>query len=392
MDDDVVLGAARVDRVPPDGSEADPSPRCTVDSDGQVLFANRAFRRIAGCGAGADLAAMLVDPPRFDDLIRRIATRDGATGVDLALRCPDGSRRWMRTFWTRWRTAGSEVWDLRVFDITSWKHAETERDAARTSLVRAEAMASLGELAAGVTHDVGTPLGIGVTAASHLADQVARLREGFESGRLRKAEMSDFLAAAVEGTRLLVANLLRADELIQSFKTLAADRASGARRTFELKSYLEEVLFSLQPRLKRSSVAIELDCPADVRLDSFPGALSQVVTNLVLNAVVHAFAGRPGTVRIAAETCGERVVLVVADDGAGIPPADLERVFQPFFTTRGAEGGTGLGLHIVRTAVTGLLGGSVEVASAPGEGTRFTIALPLIAPEAAPIDDGATPV
>lgn len=287
-------------------------------------------------------------------------------------------------------------------DITERMAAEAERALAKEraeraladlrtaqeSLVQAETMASLGQLVAGVAHEVNTPLGIGLTAATHIGDRTRDLRARFDQGALKRSDMVDFLDGVLEASRLMVANITRAAELIQSFKRVAVDQSSGDRRRFELRSYIDEVMFSLRPRLKRTTLDVVIDCADDIVLDSYPGALSQVLTNLTINAVIHAYADgtRPGTIRICArplsagERADERVEVRFEDDGAGMPPDTLARVFEPFFTTRRGEGGSGLGLHIVNRTVAHLLGGTVSVASEVGRGTCFTLTLPLTAP------------
>ncbi len=158
------------------------------------------------------------------------------------------------------------------------------------------------------------------------------------------------------------------------------DQASSERRRFDLREYLDEVLLSLGPKLKRTPHKVTLDCPPNLVLDSYPGALAQIVTNLLTNSLLHAFpGGRAGRITLSAARHGEDVRLVYADDGVGIPPEHLGRVFDPFFTTRRGQGGSGLGMHIVYNLVTRMLGGTIDLASPPGEGTRVTVTFPAAA-------------
>ena len=235
-------------------------------------------------------------------------------------------------------------------------------------------MASLGGLVAGIAHEVNTPVGIGVTAASTLRSAAAALRSRFADNIMTRTDLEKFLAVADDGSRMILTSLERAADLVQSFKQVAVDQSSDQRRPFELKAYIEEVLLSLKPKLKTTKHRIELDCPGDIDTVTTPGALSQILTNLVVNSVTHAFdSGKSGLMKIEVRRDGEHVQLKFSDDGHGIPQEHLSRVFDPFFTTRRGQGGTGLGLHIVFNLVHQTLGGTIQVTSVPGSGTTFTI-------------------
>jgi signal transduction histidine kinase len=245
-------------------------------------------------------------------------------------------------------------------------------------LVRQEKLASLGGLVAGIAHEINTPLGICVTATSHVQGELKKWQRDYAAGNFDRARFEAMLAELEVAMRILEKNTRRGAELVQSFKQIAVDQSSGHRRVFDLSDYLDEILLSLRPKLKQFAGTVTVDCPANLHLDSYPGALSQVVTNLVMNALLHAFEGRAaGTVAIRAERSGDDVVLSVSDDGVGMPPADLNRFFDPFFTTRRGSGGTGLGAHIVFNLVTGLLGGAIQARSEPGKGLGVTMRLPL---------------
>ena len=248
---------------------------------------------------------------------------------------------------------------------------------AQMQLVQAEKMASLGALVAGVAHEINTPVGVGVTAASTLQARATELRAAYESEALRRSDLDRFVTLAEESSQIILRNLQRAADLIHSFKHVAVDQSSGERRSFKLRGYIDEILLSLRPKLKRTAHVVEVDCPEDLVVDSYPGAIAQVVTNLVTNSLLHAFdETAAGHIRIAVRRDVEHVELTYSDDGRGIPAEHLPRIFDPFFTTRRGTGGTGLGLHIVYNLVTQRLGGSIQVASEPGKGTRFTLRLP----------------
>ncbi|MDR3417378.1 MAG: HAMP domain-containing sensor histidine kinase [Nevskia sp.] len=249
-------------------------------------------------------------------------------------------------------------------------------------LVQSEKLASLGTLVAGLAHEINTPIGVGVTAASHLQESAGRLASAQTAGTLTRTQLAQFTTDCEAGSKILVNNLQRAAGLVQSFKQVAADQASDERRTIALKSYLQDVLQSLQPQLNKTPHAVQLDCEEDLQIDTVPGALSQVVTNLLLNSLLHAYEpGQRGAIRISVRKGDDWVHLSYADDGRGIPPEHLGRIFEPFFTTRRGQGGTGLGLHIVYNLVHALLRGTIVVGSTGGKGTVFDIRLPLRLPE-----------
>ena len=254
--------------------------------------------------------------------------------------------------------------------------------ATQTSLVEAEKLAALGGLVAGVAHEVNNPVGISLTVASTLARRCDAFAVESETGPIRRSRLSEFIVGNREAAKQLVANLTRAGELIQAFKQVAVDRSHTERRVFDLKQSTEEILSSLRPGLKGTKVRIILDMPEGVLMDSYPGLFGQVLTNLFLNALNHAFPeGRDGAISIVARTSGaDQVHLVFRDDGVGMSDAVQRQAFEPFFTTRRGEGGTGLGLHIVYNLVTRRLGGRIVLSSAPGEGTTFRISMPRVAP------------
>lgn len=270
--------------------------------------------------------------------------------------------------------------ELRHAKIGAEKALQDLREA-QHNLIQAEKMASLGGLVAGIAHEINTPVGIGLTGASTLAVETDKIRKLYQNDDMSQGDFEDYLDIANRSTRLLMSNMERAASLIQSFKQIAVDQASDERRAFDLADYIDEVLTSLHPALHKTGIEVGVDCPSGLEIDGFPGGLSQVLTNLVLNAINHAFEdGRQGKISIAVDLPDESSVRVrVGDDGKGIPPANLGRIFDPFFTTRRTAGGSGLGLHIVYNIVTGTLKGGIDVDSAEGVGTTFSIVFPRIA-------------
>lgn len=255
------------------------------------------------------------------------------------------------------------------------------RDTQR-SLIEAEKLAALGGLVAGVAHEVNNPVGISLTVASSLARRCDSFAEEIKGGQLRRVRLEEFIGGSREAAKQLVSNLERAGDLIQSFKQVAVDRSHEQRRQFDLRQSTSQIVASLRPGLKRAQIELVTEVPEHILLDSYPGAYGQVLTNLVLNAANHGFAdGRRGTIRLVAQRIGEgSVEILFSDDGAGMSEEVQRRAFDPFFTTRRSQGGTGLGLHIVYNIVTRRLGGRITLTSALGRGASFRIILPQVAP------------
>jgi PAS domain S-box-containing protein len=252
----------------------------------------------------------------------------------------------------------------------------------QNSLIEAEKLAALGRLVAGVAHEVNNPVGISLTVASSLERKAALFAAEVARGDLRRSSLNEFLETCRDASSQLVANLNRAAELIQSFKQVAADRNYSDQRSFDLGDLTEQVVMSLRPGLRKHHLSLTVDCEPNLSMNSYPGPYGQVLTNLFLNAVAHAFPnGRPGEVHIEVRGSGkDNVEIIFSDNGCGMSLDVRRRAFDPFFTTRRDQGGTGLGLHIVYSIVTNRLGGRLDLDSKPGEGTRIQIILPRVAP------------
>jgi signal transduction histidine kinase len=256
---------------------------------------------------------------------------------------------------------------------------------AQQSLIAAEKLAALGGLVAGVAHEVNNPIGISLTVASSFARRCEEFAKEVDAGPLRRSRLGEFLEGGRDAANQLVANLQRAGELVQSFKQVAVDRSHADRRPFDLRESTDQIVASLRPVLENSLIALMVDVPAGSMMDSYPGSYGQVLTNLFLNSVVHAFPdGRAGNVIVEARQVRDDVDIFVSDDGVGMSEEIQRRAFDPFFTTRRNEGGTGLGLHIIFNLVTQQLGGRLAFESRLGWGTRFRITLPRVAPGEAP--------
>lgn len=257
---------------------------------------------------------------------------------------------------------------------------------AQDQLVQESKLSSLGALVAGIAHELNTPIGTARMASTTLAELSLNFGQKLASPTgIRKSELNDYLGQVGESVELIERNIVRAANLIQSFKQVAVDRTSSQRRRFNLQQVADEVVLTLQPMLKPTPYQLETRIDPAIHIDGYPGPLGQVLVNLIENALKHGLEGRPhGHIRIAAQMQGKAVLLTVSDDGCGILAEHLPRVFDPFFTTRLGQGGSGLGLNIVFNIVNGLLGGNISADSPPGEGARFSLTLPLQAPQAKP--------
>jgi PAS domain S-box-containing protein len=248
-------------------------------------------------------------------------------------------------------------------------------------LVHSEKLAALGSLVAGIAHELNTPIGNALLASSSLNDFTTRVKADLEKGTIKKSTLENFLNDAASASAITYRNLERASELISSFKQVASDQSSSQRRQFKLRELVNEILLTLQPQTKKRPITIETSIDPSINMDSFPGPLGQVLGNLVINAEIHGFdEGAKGNIWITATAHDNTVAITVRDNGLGIDEAYIGKLFDPFYTTRLGLGGSGLGLHIVHNITTEVLGGTVDVNSKLGEGSEFTVTIPLLAP------------
>ncbi|HYD30032.1 MAG TPA: PAS domain S-box protein [Azospirillaceae bacterium] len=368
-----------------------------MDDDARLLYWNRPLADILGVGetecGDLRLADFLRDRQDMSRIDRQIHSGHVVKSYPIQMARRDGAVRWVLISCqcaNYHDQPGAFAW---FYDVTAWKEAENRLVAAKEEaeqafnalrrvqqdLIQTEKVASLGEIVAGVAHEVNTPIGIALTAITHLEGEAERTRILFDGNRLRKQDFTDFMETLNDTARIVLANLSRAAELMQSFKKVSADRTCDERRAFDLPLYIRDVLFSLGPAIKKAGLRSVVEGEDGVTINGYPGALAQILTNLVMNAIHHAYEpGGGGTLTTAVGVMdGNTVELRFADDGKGIPAQNLARIFDPFFSTRRASGGgTGLGLNIVRTMVTDTLGGTIEVESAPGQGTTFILRFP----------------
>ena len=249
----------------------------------------------------------------------------------------------------------------------------------QTQLFQSEMMAALGGLVAGVAHEINTPLGIGITTSSYLQERTQESLLAFKGQCLSHEALASYFDDANESTQLIEQNLLRAGNLVRSFKRVAVDQTNNEHRTFNLQEYIRETLFSLRPKWKRTRHLVHLQCPDTLLVTGFPGAIAQILTNLIVNSLKHAFPeGSSGSINIDISQKEEWVHMHYRDDGKGISSGEVDRIFEPFYTTARAHGGIGLGMHIVFNLVTQTLGGNIECHSMPEAGVTFKIHFPVV--------------
>jgi PAS domain S-box-containing protein len=253
----------------------------------------------------------------------------------------------------------------------------------QNELIQADKLASLGSLVAGVAHELNTPIGNALMAASSMAQEVSAMQRTLTEGSMKRSAFAHFMGHVAEGAELTLRSLQRAVALISSFKQVAVDQASERRRSFDLAQVLTEVIDTLKPQLKRASAQLRLELEPGIAMESYPGPLGQVIINLFTNALTHGFEDRSqGLITVTAHTLGaDQVQVTVSDDGVGIAPEHLGQIFDPFFTTKLGRGGSGLGLSVSHRIVTKVLGGQISLRSQPGQGARFELTLPIRAPD-----------
>ena len=245
-------------------------------------------------------------------------------------------------------------------------------------LLVSEKMAVLGGLVAGVAHEINTPIGIGVTAASYLESRIQDVAKLYQNDELTQDEYEAFLSGAAEGSQIILRNLKTAADLVHSFKLVAVDQSSEAIREFNVRDYINTILLSLQPELKQTRISIEVDCPANLKMTSYPGDISQIFTNLIMNSIAHGFnqGADAGMIRIEVEPDGNDVVISYKDNGKGISSDIMHKIFDPFFTTNRQAGRSGLGMHIVYNIITQKLKGAINCKDTRSKGVLFVIRTP----------------
>ncbi len=250
---------------------------------------------------------------------------------------------------------------------------------AQDQLIIAEKLASLGELVAGVAHEINTPLGIGLTLNSFLNDSIVQVNDRFVSGKLGKADLNEYLHSSLEASELAIRNLMRAAEIVDTFKQVAVDQSTLELRKVNLRDYIGKIIKNLTPRSSKEKHTFHIHCEDSIEVYTYPGAIAQIITNLFVNALTHGFkVDQSGAIDIRLEKEHNMLHIIFQDNGNGISEDNLSKIFNPFFSTNKPNGSSGLGLHITYNLVTQTLGGTISVNSTPGQGTRFDILFPVI--------------
>lgn len=265
--------------------------------------------------------------------------------------------------------------------ITSNRKLEktlTELKQTQNHLVETEKMTALGNLVAGISHEVNTPIGVSVSAASHLQENIEALEIAFQSAKLTEEHFNNFCSTARDSAQMLLNNLTRASKLIKDFKQIAVDQSNDVPRKVILKDYVTSVLSTLSPAFRNKKIELEIDIDSQLKLIIYPGAFAQIVTNFTENAIKHAFPeeNAVGTFRIFCDIDHANINVLFSDDGVGIPLAVQKKIFEPFFTTQRSNGGSGLGLSIAYNIICQQFGGKLECKSEPGKGTKFLVQIP----------------
>jgi len=249
-------------------------------------------------------------------------------------------------------------------------------------LVESGKMALLGELVAGVAHEINTPIGVSLTVSSFVENEVQKLSQKLKNNQLTKSDFSRFLDHMEESSQSMSRNLLRAGELIASFKQVAVDQTSQSVRRFNFRDYIEETMASLHSQYKKRPISFDIQCPKDLLIVSYPGAYAQLMTNLIMNSLLHGFdLDQEGTITIRVEGRQEQLILTFQDDGKGMRPEVVKKVFDPFFTTKRGQGGSGLGMNITYNIAVNILKGTIECQSELGQGAKFIMTVPLHHPD-----------
>lgn len=246
-------------------------------------------------------------------------------------------------------------------------------------LVETEKMASLGDMVAGIAHEVNTPIGLGVTASTLMNDRLKEIKQAFEDKSLKSSQLKKFLNQGEENIGIIYRNLERAAKLISSFKKVAVDQSSADTLTFNVEELLEEVLITLKAKLTKAHIELTIDCPKSLIIESKPGPINQILINLILNSIIHGFESQPdGKINISVVYLSDQLHVTYKDDGVGIDESMKPKIFEPFTTTKRGSGGSGLGMHLVFNLVTQALNGHIDFESSAGQGTTFNIIFPAL--------------
>ncbi len=247
----------------------------------------------------------------------------------------------------------------------------------QSELIEQQKMAALGQLVAGIAHEINTPIGVGVTAISMLMEQLKNLEKTYQQKKLTAKGMSNFLAESQDCSEMVFRNLCRAADLISTFKQVAVEQSNELQQQVCLSKVLEDILFTLTPKFKHKQYSVKLDCSDQIIVQINVAALQQVIINMVMNSLIHGFDQRDqGNILIEVTLQDKECVMVITDDGNGIPQAIVKTIYDPFVTTKRGQGGSGLGMHLVYNLVSVALHGRIVLDEQHRPGARFIISFP----------------
>jgi PAS domain S-box-containing protein len=347
----------------------------TVDQVNADIFKKELILRKEGKRSTYEVTFTRPDSSQVHCLIKASPVFDGMSQIGSFAMVTDITQR--KSAEEEIRMLNDEL-EIRVQQRT----AELERSLdtlkkTQKHLVESEKMVSLGRLVAGVAHEVNTPVGVSVTAASYLNEKTKELYGRLHADSISSKDVEKYLTTAREASDLILLNLKRASDLISSFKQVAVDQSAEDKRKFNVKNYIDELLLSIRPKYKKTKHSIAVQCPGDLEINSYPGAFAQIMTNLIMNSLIHGFEHiEDGHISIDVSADENQIQMLYRDDGKGMDQDTVQKIFDPFFTTKRSHGGTGLGMHLVYNLVTQTMGGIIECYSAKEKGVEFRISFP----------------
>lgn len=353
-----------------------------MNLEGDILETNEAYKSLFGYSLLETINMNISDldisrdKKELKELLEEIRNK-GKDRFETKYRLKNGEIKYLEISVTFVDSLDEPIFEVFGRDITERRLRDKELRRAQKQLIQSEKMAALGRLVAGVAHEINTPVGIGVTAVSHLAEKTKELVELYKEGNMKRGDLERFLKLAWESAEMTLKNLNNASELINNFKLVAADQTNNKKRKFNVKEYLDDIIISLKPKLSKTDHTVMINCDEDLEIDNYPGAISQIITNFVMNSLIHGFEDKDdGQIKIQVLEEDEFIKLRYSDDGAGLPEEHINKIFEPFFTTKRGQGGTGLGLNLIYNIVNNILKGDIECKSTIGEGVSFIIKIP----------------
>lgn len=348
-----------------------------IDS-GEILLINLSGAKLIGFdnindAIGVSFRKSWVSKTQREAFIRRFKKYGTVKAEEVQLITAKGDTFWCYLSWNKIKHDNKDRVLFWIYDITEQKEIQRQ-------LFETEKLASLGGLVAGVAHEINTPIGIGVTAITHLQEELRDVEDKLVEETLSKKGLETFFSGSSDTLKIILSNLRSAAHLVNSFKQVSVDQISEEPREILISEYLQAVVESLNPTTKRSNVSVQTDFVEDITVFTYPGAISQIITNLISNSLIHGYPDdQHGIIKISVSGhANVGIELKFEDDGIGIPEDILPKVMDPFFTTKRGKGGSGLGMCIVHNIVTQKLKGTINLKSHTGEGLLVYITIPTL--------------